>query len=200
MICLGLHEARALRDIEQRRGSATNVYGLAGPGKPVDGYLPLRSRRQNSSIRKKRVHKLRRGQRRGKRIHESRPLDERSYEGLLVRSQLLLPACLIDYDALANRTRVIYELIKRQRHRRAWHSPVRLSVEPFDQEAGLLEFNREKERRRHIVSLVGDARLIRTARSDLISPKIQACLIRFAIEKVVIVLAHKCLRIVNRVG
>ena len=61
----------------------------------------------------------------------------------------------------------------------------------------MLKLYREIERRRNVDALSVDARLIRTAQGNLISPEREAACIRLAIEEVAIMLADEELCVVD---
>ena len=65
--------------------------------------------------------------------------------------------------------------------------------------AGLLKLYREKERSRDVDPFSLDTLLVSSARSNLIRPKTEARRVRFAVEKIIILLANKELRIIDRV-
>src|SRR5207302_4520115 len=72
-------------------------------------------------------------------------------------------------------------------------------VNALDQITSLLKFDREKESCGDVNSFRLDARLIVAAGSDLIGPEGEARSVRLTIEKIVIVLADKILRVVYHV-
>src|SRR5436190_2009438 len=72
-------------------------------------------------------------------------------------------------------------------------------VNALDQITGLLKLDREEEGGRDVDSFRLDARLIGAAGSDLIGPEGEARSVGLTIEKIVIVLADKILRVVNHV-
>src|SRR6185312_12810389 len=118
--------------------------------------------------------------------------------------ELQLPVTYSHYHVFANLLRVKQKLVEPDdRHldgvRRASKSggtvcvAVRRFVNAFDKITGLLEFNRKEECRRHIDAahfcVAGRAGLL--ALSYLIGPMRQAGSVRFAIQKVVVMLPHE---------
>src|SRR5262245_24275439 len=84
--------------------------------------------------------------------------------------------------------------------RRAGSVTISNLVEALNEITGLLKFDGEEERRRHIDTPYFVALNVVAAGSNLVSPEVPAALIRLSIQKVVIVLPHQIPNIVDRVG
>src|SRR5258706_12764851 len=77
--------------------------------------------------------------------------------------------------------------------------PVRSLIHAFDQIARLLKFDRKEEGARDIDSLQLDALLIDTTGINLISPEGKTTRVRFAVEKIEILLSHEKVTGRNRI-
>src|SRR5205807_8619150 len=72
-------------------------------------------------------------------------------------------------------------------------------INALDKIAGLLEFDGQGKGGRDIHAPQRNARLIKTAGSNLISPKVEAALVRLAIQEIQVVRAHKDRRYIYEV-
>src|SRR5205823_10239675 len=105
---------------------------------------------------------------------ESRARDEGEGEPALVRFEPLLPTRLTDDDAVLDGLRVGQELVAPHGRDAARRVAVGRLVEAVDEEARVLELNREEEGRRRVDALDLAALRVRAARFDVRSPELRA--------------------------